>query len=31
LAQRGQNTERAWLIADYEKPAHLPLVSVLQL
>ncbi|WP_291939119.1 hypothetical protein [Limnohabitans sp.] len=31
LAQRAQNTERAWLIADYEKPAHLPLVSVLQL
>lgn len=31
LAQRGPNTERAWLIADYEKPAHLPLVSVLQL
>ena len=31
LAQRGQNTERVWLIADYEKPAHLPLVSVLQL
>jgi ABC-type multidrug transport system ATPase subunit len=31
LAQQGQNTERAWLIADYEKPAHLPLVSVLQL
>jgi ABC-type multidrug transport system ATPase subunit len=31
LAQWGQNTERAWLIADYEKPAHLPLVSVLQL
>ena len=31
LAQRSQNTERAWLIADYEKPAHLPLVSTLQL
>ena len=31
LAQRAQNTERAWLIADYKKPAHLPLVSVLQL
>jgi ABC-type multidrug transport system ATPase subunit len=31
LAQRDPNTERAWLIADYEKPAHLPLVSVLQL
>ncbi len=31
LAQRRPNTERAWLIADYEKPAHLPLVSVLQL
>lgn len=31
LGQRGPNTERAWLIADYEKPAHLPLVSVLQL
>ena len=31
LAHWGQNTERAWLIADYEKPAHLPLVSVLQL
>lgn len=31
LAQRSQNTERAWLIADYEKPAHLPLVSILQL
>jgi len=31
LAQRDQNTERAWLIADYEKPAHLPLVSVLQI
>lgn len=31
LAQQGQNTERAWLIADYEQPAHLPLVSVLQL
>jgi len=31
LAQRVPNTERAWLIADYEKPAHLPPVSVLQL
>lgn len=31
LAQRGLNTERACLIADYEKPAHLPLASVLQL
>lgn len=31
LAQRGLNTARAWLIADYEKPAHLPLVSVIQL
>jgi len=31
LSQQGPNTERAWLIADYEKPAHLPLVSVLQL
>lgn len=31
LAQQAQNTERAWLIADYEQPAHLPLVSVLQL
>jgi ABC-type multidrug transport system ATPase subunit len=31
LAQQGQNTERAWLIADYEKPSHLPLASVLHL
>jgi ABC-type multidrug transport system ATPase subunit len=31
LAQRGQNTRHAWLIADYERPAHLPLASVLQL
>lgn len=31
LAQQAQNTERAWLIADYEQPAHLPLVSVIQL
>jgi ABC-type multidrug transport system ATPase subunit len=31
LAQVGQNTERAWLIADYEKPAHLLLASVRQL
>lgn len=31
LTQQGQNTERAWLIADYEKPTHLPLVSVIQL
>jgi len=30
LVQQGQNTERAWLIADYEKPAHLPLASVIQ-
>jgi ABC-type multidrug transport system ATPase subunit len=27
----GQNPRRAWLIADYEKPAHMPLASVLQL
>jgi ABC-type multidrug transport system ATPase subunit len=31
LARVGQNTERAWLIADYEKPAFLPLASVHQL
>jgi ABC-type nitrate/sulfonate/bicarbonate transport system ATPase subunit len=31
LAQRGQNPGRAWLIADYEKPAHLHLASVIQL
>ncbi len=31
LAQLGQNTHRAWLIADYVQPAHLPLASVLQL
>jgi ABC-type multidrug transport system ATPase subunit len=31
LAQLGQNSGRAWLIADYEKPAHLPLASVLEL
>jgi ABC-type multidrug transport system ATPase subunit len=31
LVQQVQNTERAWLIADYEKPAHLPLASVIQL
>lgn len=31
LAQQGQNTECAWLIADYEKPEYLPLVSILQL
>ena len=31
LVQQGQNTERAWLIADYEKPTHLPLASVIQL
>jgi len=31
LTQVGQNTERAWLIADYEKPAYLPLASVHQL
>jgi ABC-type multidrug transport system ATPase subunit len=31
LAQAAQNSERAWLIADYEEPAHLPLASVLQL
>ncbi len=31
LTQLGQTPDRAWLIADYEKPAHLPLVSVLQL
>jgi ABC-type multidrug transport system ATPase subunit len=31
LTQVGQNTQRAWLIADYEKPAYLPLASVHQL
>jgi len=31
LARVGQNTERAWLIAGYEKPAFLPLASVHQL
>jgi hypothetical protein len=31
LAKLGQNPDRAWLIADYEKPVHLPLASVLQL
>jgi len=31
MAQLGLNPSRAWLIADYEKPAHLPLASVLQL
>lgn len=31
LVKLGQNPHRAWLIADYEKPDHLPLASVLQL
>ena len=31
LAKQGQNPDRAWLIADYEKPVHLPLASVLHL
>ena len=31
LLQVGQNTQRAWLIADYEKPAYLQLASVHQL
>lgn len=31
LAKLCQHPNRAWLIADYEKPAHLPLASVLQL
>lgn len=31
LNQLGQNPHRAWLIADYEKPAYLPMASVLQL
>lgn len=31
LAKLGQSPHRAWLIADYEKPVHLPLASVLQL
>ena len=31
LAHAAENRERAWLIADYEKPIHLPLASVLQL
>jgi ABC-type multidrug transport system ATPase subunit len=31
LEQLGQHPERAWLIADYEKPADLHLASVLQL
>lgn len=31
LAKLGQNPDRAWLIADYEKPVHLPLASVIQL
>jgi ABC-type proline/glycine betaine transport system ATPase subunit len=31
LANLGLNPGRVWLIADYEKPAHLPLASVLQL
>lgn len=31
LAKLGQNPDRAWLIADYEKPVHLPLASVLHL
>lgn len=31
LAQLGQNPGRAWLIADYEEPLHLPLTSVIQL
>lgn len=31
LAKLGQNPDRAWLIADYEKPVHLPLALVLQL
>lgn len=31
LAQLGQNPVRAWLIADYVKPDHLPLASVLEL
>ena len=31
MAQLGLNPNRAWLIADYEKPAHLPLASVVQL
>jgi ABC-type multidrug transport system ATPase subunit len=31
LAQLGQNKDRAWLIADYVKPSHLPLASVLEL
>ena len=31
LAHAGQHHQRAWLLADYEKPAHLPLASVLQL
>ncbi len=31
LARASLNPERAWLIADYEEPTHLPLASVLQL
>jgi ABC-type multidrug transport system ATPase subunit len=31
LSKLGQTPDRAWLIADYEKPVHLPLASVLQL
>jgi len=31
LAKQGQNPDRAWLIADYEKPVHLPLASVLHI
>ncbi len=31
LTHLGQHHHRAWLIADYEKPTHLPLASVLQL
>lgn len=31
LSEYSQNTCRAWLIADYENPAHIPLASVLQL
>jgi ABC-type multidrug transport system ATPase subunit len=31
MAHAAQNSDRAWLIADYEEPTHLPLVSVLQL
>jgi ABC-type multidrug transport system ATPase subunit len=31
LAKQGQTPDRAWLIADYEKPVHLPLASVIHL